>query len=403
MKQRRERLARGANALGAVVLLGWILYGATGTNLFGRRPWRDRVVDYRGLYGRSRQVVHEGRYVLPPFPYAPPAVILVYATTAPPFPVAAGIWMAVTVLATVGTLVLGTSLVGLRGHPWRWCAALAAFALTNHYIQWDLRSQNCNMVYLFLLVAALAALKRRRDVLAGALLAGSITLKLYPVLVPLYLWWIGRRRASVAAVGFLAAFFVVLPVLVFGPGGAVRTYASWIDHLRLTAATVNESDHPILIALPFTLTKDLGADSLLVPWLVRAAWVAWLGAAAACVLAGRPWKSYPAHGWNLAVDGGVLTLAPIVISPYLESYHVVPALLPILALVQRTTDPACTRMLRAAAVVAMAAGWLALKASAEIGHRGAGVLVQMVLAALALAAIRWKQPHRPSPPGVCLE
>ena len=394
MTDRREtpwlgRWAWCVNGLAAVLLLGWILYAATGKNLFGSRAWPDSVVDYRILYDMSRQVVHNQRYEPQQiFPYPPSAVVLLFVTALPPFPVAAGAWLALTILASVGTVVLGTSLVGLSNHPWRWSAALAAFALMDYYIQWDLRSQNSNMVYTFLLVAALVSMRRGQDTLVGLLLAASIALKLYPVLVLPYLWWIGKRRACAAAMGFLVTFFAILPLVFFGLDGLVSAYTSWVGQLRVLASTINESDHAILIALPFTLTKRLGADSPLVPWLAGAASAVWLGAVAACVLSGRPWRTSQTDGWDLAVDCGILALAPVVISPYLEPYHATPALLPILALVQWATVSSRPAVPRMFATVVLGTGWLALKVSGVMGFRGAGVLVQMLLVALALAAVR---------------
>jgi hypothetical protein len=390
----KPRVRRTINLLCFWLLVGWILYAAAGTNLLGELAWPNSV-DYRIIYTMSRRIVHDHHYGNSLFPYPPSAVVLLYSTTWLPMSGAAAAWLVLTVLATLGTAVTATSLVGLSGHPWRWPVAVAGFAVAEYYILWDLRSQNINMVCCFLLVAGLAALKVRRDWLAGMLLAGSITLKLYPVLTLPYLFWIGKRRAFAATIVFLAIFFGVLPLAVFHPDGLVTAYASWFEQLRLMASKMTrETFHPILIALPFTLIKTLPAGSSLVPWLVGSASAVWLGAITACVFTGRRRENARVEGWDLAVDGGILAVALIPISPYLEPYHPVAIVLPVLALLQRATDSPYAAI-RWTVGVALGAGWLVLQLTTQItipelplGYRGVGVFIQMLSVVLALALVR---------------
>ena len=89
-----------------------------------------------------------------------------------------------------------------------------------------------------------------------------------------------------------------------------------------------------------------------------------------------------------------LAVALIPISPYLEPYHPVAIVLPVLALLQRATDSPYAAI-RWAVVVALGVGWLALKLSSQItvpelplGYRGVGVFVQMLSVVLALALVR---------------
>jgi hypothetical protein len=403
------RLVQIVNLLAAACLVAWISGNTIAKLFLGDVPWPDSVVDYHILYEQSRNIVnaggYEGHHV---FPYPPSAVVLFHGTAIGPFPVAAGIWLAVTLLATVGTFILGTRVVGLAEHHWRWALGLLAFAFTEYFIGWDLRSQNCNMVYCFLLVAALAALQSDRNVLSGMLLAASIALKLYPVLVVPYLWWIGRRRAFAATVGFMVLFFIVLPAAVFGAETLVQVYRSWLEQVRFIAVTLNQSEHPILIAIPYLLARKLGTDSVLALWLRRSLAVIWLGAVAICLVSRRdlrnkggiftkglrlwtpstPFYSRPPFA-DLAINVGILTLAPIVMSPYLEAYHGVVAILPILGLLQRALESWGSRVI---ASLALAGGWLALKLSAgEMIYRGLGIYVQMLLIVLALAAIRRRE------------
>lgn len=390
-KQPKERQAWQARlaAVCAVGLVGWIVYDAIGQGLCGSRPWPGSVVDYRILYEQSRRVIREGQYsgdVI--FPYPPSAVVLLALTAGLSFPVAAAVWLAGTVAATLLTLGVGTSLVGLGGRPWRWPAALAAFAVASYFVEWDLRSQNCNMIYCALLAGSLASLRGGRDAAAGVLLAASVALKLYSVLLIPYLWWTGRWRALGAALGGLVVFFGVLPLLAWGPFVLVSVYASYAAHLRSVLGNAHAAWHPISIALPLALTQRLGPHSPLVPVLLRCASVLWFAAAAGCLLTGRPRRQRGTSGWDLAADGGVLALVPTVLSPYLEPYHGVPALLLTLALAARAADPDCRAAARSFAAAGLALGWLALRLSGAVGWRGVGVWAQMVTFALVLAAVR---------------
>jgi hypothetical protein len=383
-------LRKSFNALAAVILIAWVLYDVTGKLFFGQAHWPDSVVDYRILYNESRNIVESGNYEgSRVFPYPPSAIPILYLTALPPFQTAAIFWLTCTVAATAGTLILGTSLVGLSGHPSRWLAALLAFTATEYFVQWDLRSLNCNMIYCFLLVASLAALHKDRDVLAGLLLAASIALKLYPILVLPYLWWIGRGRAVLSGAGFLILFFGLLPLLAFGPENLIGVYLSWLEHLRSLAGKGVDWDHPLLISIPFTLGKKLGTDSPLAPWLVYGCSVVWIAAAFSCLRAGR--GSNGRDGWNLTVDAGILALLPVVISPYLEAYHVVVALLPMVALADLAIASESSARIRTAAFLAIALGCVALKLSGNHDVRGLGVLAQLTITATALAAIRWQR------------
>jgi hypothetical protein len=389
----RDRVRRIVNALALAALVVWPAYGAVGRALRNPEAWP--ADDFKILSLGSTRIVAAQQY--DPslyFLYTPPAVVAMAATSWLPLNTAAAIWVAVSVLATIGSLALATSLAGLKSHPWRWTIAFAGLLLVSHFVIRDLRSANCNMIYCFLLVGALASLERGRDVLAGLLLASSIILKLYPVLVLLYLLWIGKRRAFAASVAFLALYATVLPVAAFGVSGAVDMYGSWWEHLRHVQERLRTEDHLILISLPYTLNRVFSPT--VGPWLVSAASAVWLGTLAACLWSGRRRRFVPS-GWDLAVDGGMLGLATVVISPYLESYHPVVAILPVIALMAKAAQASSTRRTAVVAGAALLCGALIRSASGEmiVGQMhldGVGIYLQMLLAAAALVAIRWMPP-----------
>jgi hypothetical protein len=188
-----------------------------------------------------------------------------------------------------------------------------------------------------------------------------------------------------------------MPLLVFGPEGIITAYSSWFVQIRNAAATVHEAEHPILISLAYTLSKRLGSETILVPSLSLAGTLLWLAAVMGCVLA-RQSRRRRVTGWDLAVDGGVLALAPVVVSPYLEPYHVVPALHPALALIRKAIAQSQSRRRRCGAAAALGASWVGLAVLAQLGVTGLGVYVQMLLIVSALACCRRAPPGAHSAP-----
>jgi hypothetical protein len=400
-----QRLIRGFDACVGILLVSLIVYYTIGQSLLPEAHWPP--VDYDILYNTSRAIVDAGAYSYPPsFLYPPSAVILLYITALVPKWLAGLFWMGLTIVATIGTFVLGTSLVGLKGHPWRWTLAMMAFGAMEHYIAWDLRCQNCNMVYCFLLTTGLWALARDRATLSGAMLSLGVALKLYPALVVGYLLMIGRRRAFFAAAAGAAILFAGLPLAYFGPSGAVKLYLSWMHHVQFMLTWIQTPDEEILnslpiIALKFTLRTRLNLDPTTVAWLTYSLAAVWLAVVGLCWLARRPWTKAKLTGWDLAVDGALLAVGPTMLSPYLESYHMVPATLLVLALLELSSHVRLGLPLRWLALMALGLGWTAVKVSGRLDYyaltyRGLGVYTQMVLLLLALATLRWVA-SRPTP------
>jgi len=382
----KQRWKRSIGILAFAIVVGWLGYATFGSNVFGNRHFPESIVDYRILYDHSRQIVNQGFYPASPiFPYPPSAVALFYLTGLPTFSLAASVWLALTFLASLGVFILGTSLVGLDRHWTRWIVALGALGLINYCVVWDLRSQNCNMIYCFLLIASLIKLLRGCENWAGFLLAAAIALKLYPILLAPYFLWIGRRRAFAATIIFLFVFFGLLPLLVFP---FVQVYASWIEMLRHIPGTIAVSGHPILVSIPFTL-KHLGLTPPLASWVAVGIFLVWLGTAGLALWLGQKRGHRMISGWDLAVDGGILALAPVMISPYFEAYHAVPALLLALALLQRCALPGVMRPAQLAVIIiSLGAGLAALHIFGSLGARGLGLYLQILLLTLAIIVVR---------------
>jgi hypothetical protein len=179
------------------------LYGVYADKFFrGELPYRDLFVEY------------------------PPGAFAVFL---PPAALPAGDYnfafkslMALCGLGALFAVTLALLSLGVRGR--RLYGAAALFALSplavgpislNTYDLWPAA----------LTVGALAALLRRRDLLAFGLLGLAVTAKLYPlVIVPpalIYVWAVAGRRRALAATAVLAGvgLLVVSPFAALAPGG----------------------------------------------------------------------------------------------------------------------------------------------------------------------------------------
>lgn len=185
-------------------LIAFTVALASGLDLW-RRPFgydlatyvlaAQRLQDGRPLYPAVVVLGPFGQY------FYPPTVALAFVPfTAAPF-VGAAIWMMVLVSVAVA---LGATLV--RRHPtWQRPWVAAAIALFPPLV-WDLTLGNVT-----LLAAALAlfAHSRRKPIVAGAILAVSLTLK--PLTIGLLLFWAlaGRGRAAIWTVAIGTASVIV--------------------------------------------------------------------------------------------------------------------------------------------------------------------------------------------------
>jgi uncharacterized membrane protein len=179
------------------------LYGVYADKFFrGELPYRDLFVEY------------------------PPGAFAVFL---PPAALPAGDYnfafkslMALCGLGALFAVTLALLSLGVRGR--RLYAAAGLFALSplavgpislNTYDLWPAA----------LTAGALAALLRRRDLLAFGLLGLAVTAKLYPlVIVPpalIYVWAVAGRRRALVSTAVLAGvgLLVVLPFAVLAPGG----------------------------------------------------------------------------------------------------------------------------------------------------------------------------------------
>ena len=167
------------------------------------------------------------------FPYSPSAVILFRGLTAAGPAIFMATWllmMAAGLLTSIRASVAQEERSELAGN-WLLIGAIA-LVFASAPVTWDLRNANSNLIYLGVVLAGYA-LMDRRPLLAGALVALSISLKLYSGLLMLWLMLNGPRRAFYSCVAASVALWIVLPVVFFGIEGAVQIYWGWYEQVRI--------------------------------------------------------------------------------------------------------------------------------------------------------------------------
>jgi hypothetical protein len=383
-----SRTGRTLDVLAVAGVVLWLVQ-AVSRLFLGAVPWPQSVVDYTILYQASRQVIATGTYP-PGYPYPPSAVVLHYTSALFPFPVSAALWLVVTLLATLACWFILAGLLELPRHPGRLSVLLPAMAATASFIVWDLRSQNCNMVFLAALLFGVDNLHKGRPRSAGFCLALSFSLKLFSVLSLPYLLWTGRRRELAWTLGFILLFWLVFPAVLLGVEGTVRAYGGWLREMEEASDPQRLLNHPIVISLHASAARLAGGDAWragLVLNAVRGLWLATFLAAWA-LSRGRKGGAY-----GLLTDVSVLTLAPVAVSPYLEPYHAVPFAVPALLLLHGATDGTRPRSQRLFGVVLFAVVLVVGLVPVDWRLRGLMVNLKLLLAVVGIVFLARVRPQ----------
>jgi alpha-1,2-mannosyltransferase len=237
-----------------------------------------------------------------PFTYPPFAALLLAPFAAVPFPLLVAAWSAASVLVLGWVLARFVDETAYAARP-RLVALLTLAALGLEPVWAGLSFGQVNVFLMGLVVADLLAVDRRR---AGVLIGVAAGLKLTPLLVLVFLLFVGRRRAAARAglafLGTVGIGFALAP----GPSAAYWTRLLW-DEGRVGG--VPYAGNQSMLAGLFRL---LGHEPSTLLWFVVA------GAAAFGVLlvAAAAWRS----GLRpLAVC--LAAVATLVASPISWSHH----------------------------------------------------------------------------------
>ncbi len=178
------------------------------------------------------------------YPNPPIMAILLKPFMQMPPAVGASLWFAFKALLAMAAIFGVLALLDDARRPFPLWGKLLTIAMMLRPIEGDLMHGNVNLLILFLIVAALIALCRRRDGLAGLLLGLSIACKLTPALFLVYFLYKRAWKTLLGAIAGLIVFVLVIPAAVYGWSNNLDYLRSWHQQMVAPfAAGVVTSEH----------------------------------------------------------------------------------------------------------------------------------------------------------------
>jgi hypothetical protein len=230
--------------------------------------------------------------------------------------------------------------------PW---AKVVVVVLSLRPIMGDLIHGNINLFILFLVMAALVAFRRGRDLSAGLLLALAIACKVTPALFVPYLVWKRAWKTLAGCAAGLVLFFGLVPACFLGWSANTRYLHSWLDRMVipfvLKGEVTSEHQNQSLPGLIFRLTTHnpsfvtYNEDDQQVPtefdnlvtwdpavarWLVKGCLILF----AVLVVWTCRTPTAPRGGWRLAAECGIVLLGMLLFSERTWKHHCVTLVLP---------------------------------------------------------------------------
>jgi Glycosyltransferase family 87 len=185
----------------------------------------------RALAGEALYREEDGHYQ---FKYLPAFAILAIPAALLPLTIAKALWFVCSVAILCGLIASSLALLPARRKP-AWLLAAATAIVMAKFYGHELVLGQVNLLFVFLVVAAVHLAVRGRGALAGLLIAVAIVVKPYGVLfVP---WLAAQRAASTVAAasgGLLAA--LLLPVPIYGFARTVALYYDWWRTVTISTA-----------------------------------------------------------------------------------------------------------------------------------------------------------------------
>jgi hypothetical protein len=259
-------------------------------------------------------------------------------------------------------------------------------------VSWDLRFGNSNLIWLGAVLLGYAHV-RRRPILAGFCVGVSVALKLYSGLL---IGWLllYRPRAALMAIAVTICLWLLLPVAMFGPSGAVKLYDGWLEQLRIVNGywvyeTAPESGQAVTtLRRAAIVITGAGPAAVSTEWLVRSLFAAWTG-----LILWYGWRAWRAGigampSRAMLADWLVLLLFPLPFSPWLEPYHGVPMLPAAVLLVSVAVDRNVSVRGRSWAAFALISVLLLRVFFDQLLMRGLSMLAQFAVVVVAFALLR---------------
>jgi hypothetical protein len=260
-------------------------------------------------------------------------------------------------------------LVEEKGRPFPLWAKALTILLALRPIMSDLQHGNVNLFILFLVVAALTAYHRQRDLLAGVVLGLAIACKVTPALFVPYFVWKRSRKALAGCVAGLALFLWpgFLPAALMGWERNEKHLVSWyydMVHPFVIEGKVTSEHHnqslPGLASRLLTHSPSFSTyindqytpthyDNLLdlppelVRWLVKGC----MGLFALLVVWSCRTPTTPRTNWRLAAEYSIVLLGMLLFSERTWKHHCVTLVVPFAVVCYFLATAAAGKALRA--------------------------------------------------------
>jgi glycosyl transferase family 87 len=277
----RQELGR-PSAIRRIALVGLIVVAGVWVFTFkAKMPdfevyWRTGA---RAAHAEPLYRVTDGEYQ---FKYFPAAAVLAIPIGALPHPVARGIWFGALLGALVAVLRLSVRTLPERRKPVGVLLAVLIVGLGKYYAR-ELVLGQINLLLVLIVISAMLALKAGREARAGWLVALTVMVKPYGLILVPWLIARGQTRSVVAVAAGMAVAFL-LPATIYGLAGSVALHLDWWRTVSATTAGV--VTHPDNVSLAAMYVKWFGATATASTFTVVTA-VALLGLAAAVFLGRR--------------------------------------------------------------------------------------------------------------------
>jgi hypothetical protein len=277
----------------------------------------DIYADFKRSWGTQAWVV---AYIYPPFfaellaPLTPLGLVG-----------AARVWLLAVHAAFFGSLALL-----LRIHPelsraGRRLLLVAALGFMPVYL--NLKFQQVATLWLLLVTATLWAALRRRDGLAGGLIAIAASIKVTPIfLIPLFTR-LGRLR--IALIGSALLAIVTVMTMVASPG-SWQFFTVVLPRIGLGTANWDNGSIDGLISRIAQLSPNLlgGATQFVAKAVIAGAAVAVIGLTLWQARATRAFETSSHGSWTLRLSVGALVTSLLIVSSVTWQHHLVTLLLP---------------------------------------------------------------------------
>ncbi len=287
------------------------------------------------LHGQMLQVCDNG------FTYPPIFAFLMLPLEPLPLWLRDLVWYLVSVGAAIGSFKLAETIARgalpspLKDSELLWLRLLALL-LSSKLILAVFENQAYDGLVLVILLGGLVALMNGRDVWAGAGLAIAASLKATPLIFLPYLLW---KRQFAAAAAFVVVFLAasLLPDLFFTPAGASHGYfVTWLQEVAGASVDAAHAKFAFWSGANIMNHSLHGAVSLNINETTQHTLhhaVLYAVDALFVIVVGTMIVMTPARRSSIAIDGSLLLISMLMLSPMTSRSHYIALLLPYMTLI----------------------------------------------------------------------